>query len=62
VEHYTLLRRDAIKAYLNDAKNRGVQFSHEMPLLIKEEKGKAGPLWEANMKYLDVMNDLCEKA
>jgi integrase len=44
VEYYTFLGKDtvkAIQAYLHDRKNRGVKFSHNTPLFLKE-RGKDG--------------------
>lgn len=44
VEYYTFLGRDAIdalKAYIEDAKHRGINFSFNTPLFVKERK-KAG--------------------
>jgi integrase/recombinase XerD len=45
VDYYTFLGRDAInaiKAYLNDARSRGMQFKADTPLFVQEVKGKRG--------------------
>lgn len=42
-DYYTFLGKDAvsaIKAYLNDAKSRGMQFKANTPLFVQEVKGK----------------------
>lgn len=43
-EHHTFLGKDAaeaVRAYLADMKNRGVEFKHDTPLFLKE-RGKQG--------------------
>jgi integrase len=45
VDYYTFLGRDAInaiKAYLNDARSRGIQFKNNTPLFVQDVKGKHG--------------------
>lgn len=45
VDYFTFLGRDAInaiRAYLNDARSRGMQFKADTPLFVQEVKGKRG--------------------
>lgn len=52
VEYYTFLGRDAInaiQAYLSDAKARGVEFSDDTPLFIKEVRKEGIQAIETNL-------------